>query len=236
MMGLPDRIKNWPLSGVIKERISPKRFKSRRTSAHVKDKPPVFIVTSKPNGADDENAKHHGRFVWLIKNHAESVQEVVSNAGGEGDVAESTVVVHTTGPAWMRHCTANIVESGGDDSKTCTAAQEAASDAGNEGRAPDSALNTLERVLCCMGWGSSHQMGEQTCENSNIGGASGDNSSCGSSGSYDDDERSGETWQPDVSRLDQVLTLSAMADDMSDISLSDSEADDSDDDSHDRKS
>jgi hypothetical protein len=47
----------------------------------------------------------------------------------------------------------------------------------------------------------------------------------------DDDEGSGDSSQPHVSRVDQVLTVSAMADDISDISLSDSD----DDSSHDSK-
>ena len=45
----------------------------------------------------------------------------------------------------------------------------------------------------------------------------------------DDDEGSGESSQPDVSRVDQVLILSLMADDISDVSLSSSsDSDDND--------
>jgi hypothetical protein len=246
-MGLHHKIKTWRSLDRrhIKKNTSPKNIKSRRinpglerkksTSPHVKDKQPEYIATSKRNVAYDESAKHHGIFDWLVRNRIESVQEATvatSNAGGDGNVDESTNVVHTTGPAWMCNCTADKSESEGEDSRTRIAAQEAAPDAGTDGNAPESGFYTLvtgwERVLCCMGWGSSHQLVDQTCENSKNWGES---SSRRSDGSYDDDEASGESSQPDVSRVDQVLTLSAIADDMSDISLSDSDDDDSDNDS-----
>lgn len=243
-MRLHHKIKTWRSldSKPIKKNNSPKKIKSRRinlgferkksTSPHIKEKQPEDIATSKRNVAYDESAKNHGIFGWLVRNRVESVQEATvatTKSGGEG-VAESTDIVHTTGPAWTRNNTAaDISESEGDDSKTRIAAHEAAPDAGNDGKAPESALDTLvtewERVLCCMGWGSS-QLVYRTCENDKNSGAK---LSRGSGGSYDDDEPSGESLQPDVSRVDQVLTLSAIADDMSDVSNSDD--DDSDNDS-----
>ena len=178
------KIKAWRSldnSRPIKKSNSLKKIKSRRfrselglerktlASAHVKDIQSGFIATFKRRSeADHESPKYHGIFDRLMRKHVEPDQEAAvatvatSNSICEGEVDESIDAMHTTGPMWMCNCTAVMSESGGDDSRPRTAAQEAAPNVDNDGNAPESALDTLvtgwDRALCCLGWGSSRQL------------------------------------------------------------------------------
>jgi hypothetical protein len=243
--------------GIALSRIKGRRINQRKKlttvrSKPVKDKLPVeFIVVERTD--DEINAKDSG-FYWLVKKlgfktkkltecglHDSIIQttdqEAALNIGNESRVNESAVDTHLTGWEWICVDVNNTDELGKEDSFVQTAALEATSNTGNWSNAPESAVNRHAGVTgwgwigCCLGWGSPHRAGTQTSERSNDGGGTGEtlqSSSHWSKYSSYDDEESGESSQPAVSQVDKVLTLSAMVDEISDISSSDSDDDESD--------
>ena len=222
-----DKWRNINLSSIRKRKghpVQPKLVKDE--DEQLEQPPPVsYIVTSEPKGKSDEKAEHSSNFDWLCKR-----LDVVGMCSCTDDMN-------------AKHGSFdNITKSGDellgkDDSTTPT--PTATTQKCSESNAPENAVDVQvtgwEWICSCLGWGPPHKAGDRR-EGSNAGGGSGGNSRTSSyessCNSYDDDdEGSGDSSQPHVSRVDQVLTLSAMADDISDISLSDSD----DDSSHDSK-
>ncbi len=218
--------------------VRPKPFKDKQS-------PPVsYDVTSEPKGTDDQKADHSNNFDWLLKSLGKlelfsCTVDINAQHGSFDNIAENVDVVLGKGdyrtPTTTQESNKSNELLGKDDFRTPNTTLE-----GNESNAPEYAVDIhvtgWEWICSCLGWGSPHKVGDRTCEGSNDGGGSGGNSRTSSywtkgSSSYDDEDGSGDSSQPDMSRVDQVLTLSAMVDDISDISLSDSD----DDDSHDSK-
>ncbi len=186
--------------------------------------PPVsYIVTSEQKGQSDQLAEHSSNLDWVYERldgvrMCSCTDDINAKHGSSDSITKSVNEL-----------------PGKDDSRTPTTTQE-----DNESNAFEYALDThvagWEWICSCLGWGPPHTVGDRTCDGSHTGRGSGGNSRTSSYGSScnsydDDDEGTGDSSQPDVTRVDQVLTLSAMADDISDISLSDSD----DDGSHDSK-
>jgi hypothetical protein len=216
------------LSSIRKRKGHPVRPKlAKDEDEQLEQPPPVsYIVTSEPKGKSDEKAEHSSNFDWLCKR-----LDVVG-------MCSCTDVINA------KHGSSDSITKSGDEllgkddsmTQSPTATTQKCSESNASENAVDVHVTGWEWICACLGWGSPHKAGDRTWEGSDAGGGSGGNSRTSSyessCNSYDDDdEGSGDSSQPHVSRVDQVLTVSAMADDISDISLSDSD----DDSSHDSK-
>ena len=223
-----DKWRKINLSSIRKRKGHPVRPKPVKDDHEQLEQPhPVsYIVTSESKDKSDRKAEHSSDFDWLCKRLDVvgmcSCTDVINAKHGSSDSITKSVDELL----------------GKDDSRTSTptAATQECSESNASEHAVDVHVTGWERICSCLGWGYPHKAGDRTWEGSNAGGGSGGNSRTSSYGSScnsheDDDEGSGDSSQRDVSRVDQVLTLSAMADDISDISLSDSD----DDSSHDSK-